>query len=721
MKKIITACLMLLGIANVTRAQKGFAIVIDEKSYKEASAEVRDYADAIERTQNLKVYYVVDRWGVPDSIRSELQRLYNVKKNPIEGAVFIGDIPVAMVRDGQHMTSAFKMNQKYDRKDSSIPSDRFYDDFDLKFDYIDRDDDAPYYYYSLKACSAQSLQPEIYTGRIRPTDAGGTSRYDKLRAYLKKAVAEKLKTNTIDQILYFGGHGYISESMTARIDEKQGLYEHFPWLKAQRNGIGFIDHTQDKNVKFKLMNELMRGNLDFALLHHHGAWDTQYMNGIPGPDGPTSAKEYIQSYGRSHIRSAREKGKDTQEMIDKLCKTFDVPESWFADTFTPESIEKDSVENDNLDLYIKDFDIYGYKPECRVVMIDACFCGSFHRDDCIANRYIFSEGHTVACIANTVNVLQDKWSDKFIGLLGLGMNVGQISRFSHYLESHTIGDPTFRFTSADSKVDVQHLLAEDKVSVWKKLLKKSRYPELKCLAMEELVNKNEITSAQLLDIFRNSDEALVRMQALVQLSRFCNDDFLTAVQLAGDDSYELVQRYAVRYMGKSGDERLIPALIRLSISNNTSERTNFNAMGALSFFPEDKLLAEFDRQFDDPGVHYIDKAEVREMIRRTIISSADKWVGNCDEIVSPDTKDKTRKSNIRTLRNYCPHHKIPVLLDYLDVCADDDKVMLLEALGWHNYSCNKHMVMEKAEQMSKDESLSEEVRNEALKTVNRLK
>jgi len=162
-------------------AKFGFAIVIDPKSLGEARAEVEAYAKAVEQVNDLKTFIVEDRWGVPDSIRACLMQMHSEKQNPICGAVFIGDIPVAMVRDGQHLTSAFRMDQRRERKESSVPSDRFYDDFSLKFRYLDRDSDEALFYYSLTPQSAQRITPSIFSGRIRPTDAGGTSRYEKLR------------------------------------------------------------------------------------------------------------------------------------------------------------------------------------------------------------------------------------------------------------------------------------------------------------------------------------------------------------------------------------------------------------------------------------------------------------------------------------------------------------------------------------------------------------
>ena len=124
MKK--TAILLLLALATglQSQARDGFAIVIDQKSYTEAKAEVDAYAKSVEQLHGLHVYTVIDRWGIPDSIRATLKRMHEQKQDPIIGTVLIGDIPVAMIRDGQHMTSAFKMNQIQPRKESSVPSDR---------------------------------------------------------------------------------------------------------------------------------------------------------------------------------------------------------------------------------------------------------------------------------------------------------------------------------------------------------------------------------------------------------------------------------------------------------------------------------------------------------------------------------------------------------------------------------------------------------------------
>ncbi len=702
------------------QARDGFAIVIDQKSYKEAKAQVDAYALAVEQLHGMKSYVVIDCWQVPDSIRATLIRMHSQKQNPVIGAVFIGDIPVAMVRDAQHMTSAFKMDQRRDRRESSVPSDRFYDDFGLKFRALGKDEEKLYFYYSLTADSRQNLQPTIFSGRIRPTDAGGTSRYEKLRAYLTKLVAEKRKQRSLQQMFYFSGHGYISESKVARIDEKSSYLEHFPELCGRVNRIGYIDHSDRNPVKTLLMDELMRTDLDLAVLHHHGYWDTQYLNNLVKPQTVRAAKDFITRYCREHIYEAKQRGKNADSLRVVLEKKFDLPQSWLANALDSKLTEQDSLAEAAADLHLEDFKGYGYQPNVPVVVIDACFCGSFHLDDCIANEYLFQPGRTVVCIANTVNVLQDKWSDRLLGLISNGGCAGDIVRYSTYLESHVIGDPTFRFASADKQtLDLDHIINEDKPSVWKKLLFNS-HPDIQSLAIEHLFRHGLISSDKLRSIYESSPSAMVRLQALEKIALIGDDNFVEVLKEASQDSHELVQRQALRLIGKSGDDRLIPALIKVCISNNTSERCNFNAIADLSVFPKDKLLAEFDRQFASPSVCYMQKDSVRAKIRRTIERSAEKWTEDTELIFNPTTTAKKRLSLIRQRRNYMVHGLIPKLIDFLPKTDADSQKALLEAFGWHNYSCMVPRMIEAAKTIMDNGNCDEAVREEAAKTIARL-
>jgi HEAT repeat protein len=626
-----------------------------------------------------------------------------------------------MVRDAQHMTSAFKMDQTaFDRWESSVPSDRFYDDFSLRFTPIDRDSvHTSCFYYSLTAESAQRTRPDIYSGRIRPTDAGGTSRYEKLRRYLTKAAAAHAEKEPIDQILFFSGNGFISESMVARIDEKATLLEHFPWLNRRQSGISYIDHRRDAHVKPRLINEMRRPDLDYAVLHHHGDWDTEYLNNLPLTNDTREQINQLKMFMRDQARHGAQKGMPLDTVYARITRRYDLPREWFEGHDDAALRAKDSIYLSDLDLYLSDFD--SYDPQCRIVSLDACFNGSFHRDSCIANSYIFAPGRTIAVIANSVNVLQDKWTDRYIGLLGLGMNVGNIARYAPYLEQHIIGDPTFAFASADSKVDANKLLRTAKTSAWRKLASDDNpYAALQSMAIEQLFRAGQLTSDDLLQLFKTSPHYQVRMQTLINLSELRDDNFVTAVALGMDDSYEMVQRFAANWLARIGDDRLIAPLVSAAISNNTSERIEFAIKMAIPMYDEAKLMAELERQFP-ANTCYQDSAAVHKAISYAFCKNAHKWDDTVAGVSDPERSAKGRMQDIRTLRVYNVHQAVPQLLAYLRSTDDADvQQALLEALGWFSYSCNRGQIADVAQAMSTDASLTPAVRSEALKTYKRL-
>ena len=143
------------------RGNPSIAIVVDSEVLEKCKNSIDSYAASIE-ADGLKAIVVEERWGVPDSIRGELKRLYSSKN--LEGAVFIGEIPIPMIRNGQHLTTAFKMNQNRAWEQSSVPSDRFYDDFDLQFKFLKQDANKKLlFYYSLTPESAQTINCDIYS------------------------------------------------------------------------------------------------------------------------------------------------------------------------------------------------------------------------------------------------------------------------------------------------------------------------------------------------------------------------------------------------------------------------------------------------------------------------------------------------------------------------------------------------------------------------------
>ena len=105
----------------------------------------------------------------------------------------------------------------------------------------------------------------------------------------------------------------------------------------------------------------------------------------------------------------------------------------------------DSLARANINIVLED--IQKLKTGARLTIFNACYNGSFHEKGYVAGYHIFNDGRNVVAQGNTVNVLQDKWADQLIGYLALGIRAGFWQKEVCYLESHMIGDPTFRFTA----------------------------------------------------------------------------------------------------------------------------------------------------------------------------------------------------------------------------------------------------------------------------------
>ena len=345
MKNLIVsaAAALILLTPSFSQTPKGeFAIIADTHSMTSAGEEIKSYA-AVLKAEGLDAVIIEDTWNHADSIRLLLRNMYAANIG-FEGAVFIGDIPVPMLRDAQHLTSAFKMDQeRYPWHRSSVPSDRYYEDFDLQFSFLKADTNGLYFYYSLKPESPQRMTPDIYTGRIRiPGDSDGS----KLKVYLLKVVEAHRNPDIVDEVLFFAGHGYNSESMTARMDEKAALLQQFPQLNRQDNGLEYIDYTFDEHIKNRLLSAMTNEMIDIALLHHHGSTDAQLAGSEQAANGVQQNIESIKYYLRSKVRGV----KDTTEAKARYMEWLGVPDSWFHGANEKTQTEKDSAWFADMDI-----------------------------------------------------------------------------------------------------------------------------------------------------------------------------------------------------------------------------------------------------------------------------------------------------------------------------------------------------------------------------------
>jgi hypothetical protein len=706
---------------HTSAATRSFAIFIDSISYTHVTSEVAQYATSIQRQGlNTELVVVADTLR-PESIRQIVSDLALRKEKPIEGMVFIGDIAIPMILDAQHMASAFKADKSKSLERSSCPSDRYYDDLNLSFSFVAHDNKRPLlYYYSLNADSPQHSAPTLYSGRIKCDNIYGRSKYENLAHYLNKVVRIKERHEAINRMLLFSGSGYNSESILARIDEKGGLLEQFPRMKKQQQSLTFLDHRHSTFTKYTLMSELQQPDMSLALLHHHGAPDKEYINRYPDTRNARAQLDGAKFYFRSKIRSSVDRGLSLDSAITYYTQTYDVPRNWFDSVLDSASIAADSIYNDQLDLHIYDFD--DYRPNARVVILDACFNGAFNNDRYIAEAYIFGDGDCVVAMANSVNSLQDKWCDKYIGLLDLGLRVGNLVRYNPYLEAHIIGDPTFAFASSDtsSSTDINDALYAS-TKYWKKQLNSS-YPTMTAMAIDKRYKAGAITRHELLDIFTNSDSYLVRHSALMLLSENgSSDELIKAIELGLNDSYELIRRFSAILAGQNGSPKLIPAIIRAYANENIGERVVFQLRNAMQLFSYSALLQELEQQQPYRYSYRADSlmTEARNNIANRF--SDKKFAEELGILKSTEASKRELRNLLRQLRNNPLHGAIDQVFEFVYATHDTDlQCTAVEALGWFDGSYRANDIVSRLNQIKSDSNFAQEVNLEAQKSIRRL-
>ncbi len=707
-------------ISPSVKSATSFAIVVDSVSYAKATAEIKAYRAVVER-DGLGTYIFATNWKSPDEIRQLLIKLHKDRKSPLEGVVLVGDIPIPMLRDAQHLTSAFKMKQSRNWQWSSVPSDRFYDDFGLTFDFIKQDSiKTLYYYYSLRADSEQRINSDIYSARIKPLEKGLTDKYTQLKEYLQKVVAERSgEPEVIDQLSMARGHGYNSESKVAWAGEQLALKEQFPELFGADHCVRFMDFESIWPMKPVWLSEVQRSDLDIMLFHHHGANDVQYVNGYKNGSDVNTSVANIKLYLRSKIRTAVKRGKSKEEAIAYYQKYLDVPRKWCEEAFDPKWAIEDSIFNLGLDIHVDD--VLRIKPNARFVMFDACYNGSFYEDQYIAGAYLFNGGTTIVTQGNTVNTIQDKWPDEFLGLLNAGLRVGLWGKQVHFLETHILGDPTYHFANRSVVTfDVNRALTVDaqKNRFWLKMLK---HPDVdvQAMALRRLyLNKYDKISQLLKDTYFSSPSAVVRLEAMRLLVDVDDANTLDLLKAAVSDSYELTRRFALDYIGKNGSDELIPAFVRSFFVDYTSERVRFKQQQSYGFLNPELLAQEIGKQRSQHP--FYDEKVVDKFLKD--IKGNKKSLEESIELIENNTAPvKKRLSEIRSFRNRPVTMAIaPMLAFAMDASRDmNQRIMVAELLGWYNYSSHKDEVIAGLKKlMNTTDNAS--LKAEALKSINRL-
>lgn len=674
------------------KAKTSFAVITDVQTYENCKDELHEYRDVLE-SEGLGTYIIADEWTSPDQIKKVISDIAYSKPR-LEGIVLVGDIPIVMVREGQHLTSAFKMNEnKFDIFQSSVPSDRFYDDFDLKFEFLNKDekrDDV--YYYRLSEAGAQSLRPEIYSARMKVPAVMEGDKYEIMKAYLKKVVAAHKDVNPLDNMTFFAGHGYNSDCLTAWRQKQMVFRENFPACFDKSSTNRFLNFRQCAYMQENLFNEIQRKGVDYFQFSEHGAYDTQYINGGAEVSGVNECYEELKkSVCRMYMRY---KGTaDEEPFLHEVDSLFQIPREVFTDSTLSHYAEVRKKEGEAINITVDE--LMKLNSNARMVVFNACYNGSFHNHKgYVAGCHVFSNGDCVVAQGNTVNVLQDKWEDKLLGMVSLGERVGMWQKEILFLESHMIGDPTYRFTP-DSKEDAKIVsklhddlvFNADNVKVWKKYISSSN-PVLRAVGITHLgYISGQEGSDIALEVFENDPSWIVRMHALNTLREYADANTLKAIKKGINDPFEFIARISCQIAGEAADGSMKEALEKFIRNHPEMIRAGHSAEGALDIICISKMLDKYVRIAADKAASVPKRVDA-----------------------------------LRTFRNNRVLEAIPVMIDILKDRSADEYLrnVAAEVLGWYFRSSQKVEIVKSLKNILSDGVGSEIVEKEIKKTLKRL-
>lgn len=723
MRKLITSGLLLCG-ALALQAQTfvkptmkvketSFAVITDKGTYQACEAEFKAYQEIL-GDEGLPTFIVYNDWRKPEDVKKVIAKLY--KKNNLEGVVFVGNVPIAMIRKAQHMTSAFKMDEsKYPWRDSSVPSDRFYDDFDLQFDYLKQDSaETNLFYYNLAIESPQKIQCDIYSARIKAID-NGEDPYVQISRYLKKAIAEHKSGNKLDQFFSYTGDGSYSNSLVAWTPEVHTIREQMPKVFDREGRARFMRYNFSDYPKDDVINMLKREDLDLSIFHEHGLPERMYLSGSAATQTWNAHMDAMKYYWRGLARRYENRPKDFKDMLERMHNKYGLDSTWISGWNDPKVIEEDSLRNLRTGIILPE--VTQMKPNSRMVIFDACYNGDFRERDYIAGRFIMSEGKCVVTFANSVNVLQDKMANEMLGLLGMGARVGQWAKLTNILESHITGDPTIRFKSIN-EVDCDALLKAPYNEVQMLELMKSPYADVQNLALHRLYrNKYAGISDLLRKTYETSPYMMTRFTSLALLEKLNDKNYQEVLLLSINDSYEFIRRTTIRMMQHIGLNEYIYPQIKNYVEDNLSERVAFNVELGLHVFDEAAVNAAIEKVMAETHIA-IDKDKFRKALER---SGRNRSMQK--ELVDKNTAERWRLTYCNSLKNYMAHAGVDGFINILKDNTESDqlRIRLLQALAWFTHSYRKADIMQTCDQLAKDKKLSAELREEAKRTYYRLK
>ena len=696
----IFCCIASIAAAQVKVEKCGvkspttFAIITDSETLSKCSEEFHAYKQVLEE-EGLGTYIISADWKGPEEVKAEILALAG-KKPRLEGVVFAGDIPIVKVRQGQHLTTAFKMNEEaWPIEESSVPSDRFYDDFDLRFDFICRDTvETDVFYYRLSEEGAQHLRPDIYSARMKVPAVMKGDKYEIMRKYLRKVVDAHRQNNALDNLTFFAGHGYNSDCLTLWRQKPVVFREYFPYVFSQASHNRFLNFREDRHMKWNLLSEVARKDVDLFVFSEHGAPDTQYINESKVADGLDEDMDYLRRTLAESYKYYEGKGHGEDFMKEAVEQEYRLSRNDFSDSAMAAYAAADSLEYAQANIFLDDI-MKGHS-NAKMIVFNACYNGSFHnREGYVAGCHVFGDGECIVAQGNTVNVLQDKWEDKLMGYLSIGERAGMWQKEVAYLESHLIGDPTFRFTPHDKAEEkLRDKLHNDLVfnawnpSVWEKYTY-SDNSLLRCAGITHLGYIDAKAAHKRAAEMFGDPSWTVRIHAFNTLAADPDADFATYVRIGLEDIYEVVARNSVRMAAALGDTSLIPDVKAFKKAHPEMVRASGHAA-------DDAVALLLGTG------HYSKSTE----------GAADK-----------EKPVKKRVNDIRTFRNGRSIFAVDPLLHIVGDASDDlyVRTVACETLGWYEQSVRRGEIIESlSDMLVNGTDIPQQIQAEIKKTIKRL-
>jgi HEAT repeat protein len=216
----------------------------------------------------------------------------------------------------------------------------------------------------------------------------------------------------------------------------------------------------------------------------------------------------------------------------------------------------------------------------------------------------------------------------------------------------------------------------------------------------------------------------LRLRALSGLARIGGEKLEAQLAAAAHDPSEMVRRKAVTLIGEIASESLLPVLWEV-LATDPSPRVAYDAANALESFGRERAETSLKTWLATPSARRSSELEasLRTRLPATRGAEGGSLADDLAALSAADLDPAARMDAIRAFRHVHAPAAIEPLLALAKDEARDAKMRraAIEALGWFVYSRERASIESANEQLAATASAPQAVRDEATKTVRRLR